>query len=100
MASDYYIKQCRLSLFHKWHIPEVLWGPNQTSYGKGFERHDGQHKHKLESWGFVAEAPLGDWNLVYKQSYLLPVPMQETLSQGVNKSSGSPEESDRRPGIH
>lgn len=67
---------------------------------KGFERRDGQHKHKLESWDVAAEAPVGDWNLVYNTEYLLPVPIHETLSQGVNKSSGSPEESDRRPGIH
>lgn len=48
----------------------------------------------------AAQAPLGDSNLVYNTEYLLPVPIQETLSQGVNKSSDSPEESDRRPEIH
>lgn len=75
-------------------------GPVKHQMGKGFERPDGQHEHKLESWGLAAEAPLGNWNLVYSTEYLLPVPIQENLSQGVNKSSGSPEESNRRPGIH
>lgn len=39
-------------------------GPVKHQMEKGFKRHDGQHKRKLESWGLAAEAPPGDSNLV------------------------------------